>query len=103
MWPEIKNSIYDEMRQMHAKDILLKEKNGVFGSVSELGGMKKVHMPSKVGNPPNKYDDTNSFEVNFDNAINWLSPHYRDEVKTQDTCGCNMSVRLIRHTFGELW
>ena len=103
VWPEIKNSIYDEMRQMHAKDILLKEKNGVFGSVSELGGMKKVHMPSKVGKPPNKYDDTNSFEVNFDNAINWLSPHYRDEVKTQDTCGCNMSVRLIRHTFGELW
>ena len=43
------------------------------------------------------------FEINFDKALNWLSPHYREEIRTEDTCGSNTSLRLIRHTFGELW
>ena len=88
---------------MHAKDLLLKKENGVFGSISEIGGMKKVYMPSTYGKSPNTYDGANTFDVNFDNAINWLSPHYREEIRTRDICNSNTSARMIRHTFGELW
>ena len=97
VWPEIKKSIYNEMREMHAKDEALRL-NGQHKS-----DPSQVYLMSTHGKPPNGYASAPLFDVNFEKAVNWLSPHYREELNLRDTCGCNASLQLIRHTFGALW
>ena len=33
--------------------------------------------------------------MNFEKAVNWLSPHYREELNLRDTCGCNAVYNLL--------